>query len=47
MLFNKSRKKVADEHEHDEEAEEAEGSSNTFKKALNAALLNICASSMI
>ena len=27
MLFNKSRKKVADEHEHDEEAEEAEGSS--------------------
>ena len=27
MLFNKSRKKVAEEHEHDEEAEEAEGSS--------------------
>ena len=27
MLFNKSRKKVADEHEHDEEAEETEGSS--------------------
>ena len=30
MLFNKSRKKVADEHEHDEEVEEAEGSSKTL-----------------